>query len=78
VRSMVRIWETFTTLARGSPASPRRRRTLPGMAPSRRFDVTAATTVVEMALRLNRSCCTTRAGRRPAGAEPSTGPKWSQ
>ncbi len=75
VRSMVRIWETFTTLARESPASPRRRRTFPGMAPSRRFDVTAATTVVEMALRLKRSCCTTRAGRRPAGAEPSAGPK---
>lgn len=34
--------------------------------------------VVEMALRMSRSCCTTRAGRRPAGAEPSTGPKWSQ
>src|SRR2546425_653285 len=48
---MVRSWETLTTLARGSPASPCRRRTLPGMAPSRRFDVTAATTVVEMVLR---------------------------
>ena len=75
VRSIVRIWETLTTLARGSPASPRRRGTFPGMAPSRRFDVTAATTVVEIALRLNRSCCTTSAGRRPAGAEPSAGPK---
>ena len=65
-------------MARGSPASPRRRRTFPGMPPSRRFDVMAATTVVEMALRLNRSCWTTRAGRRPAGTEPSAAPKWSQ
>ena len=75
VRSIVRSCETFTTLARGSPASPRRRRTFPGMAPSRRFDVMAATTVVEMVLRLNRSCWTTRAGRRPAGADPSDAPK---
>ena len=78
LRSTVRNCETFTTLGRESPASPRRRRTFPGMAASRRFEVTAATTIVEMALRLNRSCWTTRAGRRPAGSEPSGAPKWSQ
>jgi hypothetical protein len=64
VRSIVRIGETLTTLARGRPASSRRRRPFPGMAPSRRFDVTAATPVVEMTLRLNRSCWATRAGRQ--------------
>jgi hypothetical protein len=78
LRSTVRNCETFTTLGRESPASPRRRRTFPGMAASRRFEVTAATTIVEMALRLNRSCWTTKAGRRPAGSEPSGTPKWSQ
>jgi hypothetical protein len=56
LRFTVRNCETFTTLGRESPASPRRRRTFPGMAASRRFEVTAATTIVEMALRLNRSC----------------------
>jgi hypothetical protein len=77
-RSTVRIWETLTTLGRGSPASPPRSRTFPGMAPSRRLEVTATTTVVEIALRLKRSCWTTTAGRRPAGAEPSGAPKCNQ
>jgi hypothetical protein len=35
--------ETFTTLGTVGPASPRRRRTFPGIDASRRFDVTAAT-----------------------------------
>ena len=74
VRSIVRICETLTTLARGRPASPRLRRIFPGMTPSLRFDVIATTTVVGMALLLNRSCCTTRAGRRPAGAESTAWP----
>jgi hypothetical protein len=68
----------YTLGVRRPPASPCRRRTFPGMAPGRRFEVTAATTVVERSLRLNRSCWTTRAGRRLAGAEPSAGPKCSR
>jgi hypothetical protein len=78
LRSMVRSCEILTTLGCNSPASPRRSRTFPGMAASRRFEVMAATTIVEIALRLNRSCCTTKAGRRPAGSDPSGAPKWSQ
>lgn len=69
-RSIVPSWLTFTTLARGRFASPFRKATFPGIAPNRRFDVMAATTVVLIALRLNRSCCTTTAGLLPSGSEP--------
>jgi hypothetical protein len=40
------------------------------MAESPTFDVMAATIVVEIALRLKRSCCTMSAGRRPRGSDP--------
>ena len=46
------------------PASPRRSRTLPGMSASRRFVVIAATTTVEIALRLKRSSGCLREGAR--------------
>ena len=67
------------TLAWGIPASPRRSRTLPGMSASRRFVVIAATTTVEIALRLKRSCFARPPGvPDPPGAEPSGAPKCSQ
>ena len=59
-RSMVANWLTLTTDALGNPASPLRRRTLPGAAASARFDVMAATTVV--AIRF--------AATAPSSAEP--------
>ena len=51
-RSTVTSWVTFTTLGFERFASPLARRTFPGLAPNRRFEVTAATTVVRMVLRL--------------------------
>lgn len=45
---------------------------MPGMSASRRLDVTAATTVVEITLRLNLSCCTTSEGRCPADFDGNT------
>ncbi len=54
-RSSVRSWVTFTIHGRGSFASPFRRRTLPGIAESRSFEVIAATMTVLIALRLKRS-----------------------
>lgn len=55
-----------------------RSRTLPGMAASRRFPVMATTPTVEISPLLKRACCTSTAGRRPAGAEPSAAPKCRQ
>jgi hypothetical protein len=45
-RSTVATWVTFTTDARGNPASPLRRRTFPGSAAYFNLDVMATTTVV--------------------------------
>src|ERR1035441_10381219 len=76
--SIVRIWDTFTTLAFERLASPLFRSTLPGAPTLLRFEVIRHTTLVAIALWLKISFCTTTHACRSAGAEPAGRPKSSQ
>lgn len=76
--STVASWVTLTIEGRGSPPSPFGSRTFPGKPPYLRLEVIAATTTVLSRVRLKRSCCSTIAGRHPAGAERRGGAKRTQ
>ena len=63
------------TESRSKPALPAARATLPGAAPSLRFEVIVTTVAVLIREWLKASPETTRTGRRQAGADPRFGPK---
>lgn len=60
--SIVRICDTFTTLAFGRSASPFRKATFPGAFALLVFEVIRQTTLVAIRLELNKSLCTTTQG----------------
>jgi aryl-alcohol dehydrogenase-like predicted oxidoreductase len=73
--SSVWTWLTLTTESSGRPAVPAFSNRLPGRRASRTLLVRPATTTVLIFESLNLSAEITRLGRRPAGVEPTIGPK---